>query len=345
MTEGPAYRALALQARTRSVNAAADRTEARAIMRDSIERLRRQITASAGFIGKDCKLVVLPEYVLTGHPVGEPMPVWSDKAAIEPDGPEIEGLASIARDAGVFLAANAYETDANFPALYFQSSLVIDPGGKVVLRYRRLNSLLTPTPHDVWDRYLDLYGIEGVFPVARTEIGNLACIASEEILFPELARCFMMRGAEVFLHSTSEVGSTQLTPKEIARRARAIENLAYVVSANSGGIEGSPIPGASTDGMSKIVDYNGNVLAEAGFGESMVASAEIDLAALRRARRRPGMGNVLSRNRFDLYAGMYATAHFHEANGLGDGTTTPERAHFIEAQRAVIQKLIDEGVL
>src|SRR5687768_395604 len=109
MAEGPAYRVLALQARTRSVNAAAGRAEARAIMRDSIERLRRQITASVAFIGKDCKLVVLPEYVLTGHPVGEPMPVWADKAAIDPDGPEIEGLASIARDAGVFLAANAYE--------------------------------------------------------------------------------------------------------------------------------------------------------------------------------------------------------------------------------------------
>lgn len=340
-----AYRALALQARTRSVNTATDRVEAREIMRVSIERLRRQIASSVAFIGKDCRLVVLPEYFLTGHPVGEPMSVWADRAAIDPDGPEIEALASIARDTGIFLAGNAYETDRNFPDLYFQASFVVDPSGKVVLRYRRLNSLLTPTPHDVWDRYLEIYGIEGVFPVARTEIGNLACIASEEILFPELARCFAIRGAEVFLHSTSEAGSPRLTPKEIARRARATENVAYVVSANSGGIEGSPIPGDSTDGMSKIVDFEGRVLVEAGYGESMVASAEIDLAALRRARRRPGMGNLFVRNRFDLYAGIYASARFHEANGLGDGSAQPDRSYFLEAQRAVIQKLIDEGVL
>jgi predicted amidohydrolase len=343
-TETTAYRALALQARCTSVNGASERAEARAIITASIERLRRQIAASIAFIGPDCRLVVLPEYVLTGHPLGEPIAVWADRAALDPDGPEYGSLASIARDLKIFLAGNAYETDPNFPELYFQASYVIDPSGKVVLRYRRLNSMFTPSPHDVFTRYLEIYGIEGVFPVARTEIGSLACIASEEILFPELARCFAIRGAEVFLHSTSEVGSPSTTPKDVAKRARAIENVAYVVSANTGGIEGSPIPGASTDGGSQIVDHEGRVLVEAGPGESMTAFAEIDLAAIRRARRRPGMSNLFARNRFDLYAEVFASARFHQADGLGDGSA-PERSYFVETQRAVIKRLIDEGVI
>lgn len=344
MADGPAYRALALQARCRSVNAATDRAEARAIMKDSIDRLRRQIASSVAFIGADCRLVVLPEYALTGHPVGEPFEVWMDRAAIEPDGAEEEGIASIARDVGVYLAANAYETDPAFPDLYFQSCLVFDPAGAVVLRYRRLNSLLTPTPYDVWDAYLDRYGLDAVFPVARTEIGNLACIASDEILFPELARVLAIRGAEVFCHSTSETGSPLQTPKDVAKRARAIENLAYVVSANSGGIEGSPIPGESTDGKSKVVDFEGRVLAEAAPGESMVAYAEVDVGALRRNRRRPGMGNLLSRNRFEAYASSYAEASFAEPNGLGNGHR-PERGWFIERQREVIARLEAEGTI
>ena len=102
--------------------------------------------------------------------------------------------------------------------------------------------MFAPTPHDVWDQYLDIYGLEAVFPVAETEIGRLACIASEEILYPEIARCLMMRGAEVFLHSSSEAGSVQLTHKDIAKRARAIENMSYVVSANSAGISGICCP-------------------------------------------------------------------------------------------------------
>jgi predicted amidohydrolase len=333
------YRALALQARCRSVNRAADTAEARAIMTETTGRLAEQIAASVRFVGADCKLVVLPEYFLTGHPVGEPIPVWRERAAIEPDGPEYDALAAVARDNGIFLAGNAYERDANFPDLYFQACFVIDPAGKTVLRYRRLNSVMTPTPHDVWDRYLELYGIDGVFPVARTEIGVLGCIASDEILFPELARALALRGAEVFLHPTSEASSPLTMPKEIARRARAIENLAYVVSANSGGIDGSPIPGESTSGGSQIVDYEGRVLVEAGPGESMVAFAEIDLAALRRARRRPGMGNLLARQRQDAYAPILGTTTIHQPNALTDGGSP------MEAHRAAVQRLIDEGII
>jgi predicted amidohydrolase len=341
-----AYRALALQVRCRSLIDVIDDAEARALVKATIERVRHQIEGSLAFIGRDCRLVVLPEYFLTGHPLGEQPGAWAARAAIAMDGPEHEALGALARELGIFLSGNAYETDQAFPTLFFQTSFVVGPTGDVVLRYRRLNSLLTPTPHDVWDSYLDRYGIEGVFPVARTEIGALACIASEEILFPELARCFAMRGAEVFLHSTSEVASPELTPKDVAKRARAIENLAYVVSANSGGIEGSPIPGESTDGGSQIVDHTGRVLVQAGQGESMVANAEIDLAALRRARRRPGMANLHARNRFTLYASSYAEAAdtFHPANTLAGGRE-PDRASFIETHRAVIERLDSLGLI
>lgn len=339
-----AYRALALQTRCRSLHDVSDRAAASELMRAAIERIGRQIAASVRFIGEDCKLVVLPEYLLSGHPLGGSPAAWADVAAIDPEGPEHDAIAQIARDNGIFLAGNAYERDPNFPELFFQSSFVVDPTGKLVLRYRRLNSLMTPTPHDVWERYLDVYGIDGVFPVARTEIGALACIASEEILFPELARCFALRGAEILLHSTSEASSPLPTAKDIARRARAIENLAYVVSANSAGIEGSPVPGASTDGGSQIVDPEGRVLVEAGPGESMVANAEIDLAALRRARRRPGMQNLLARNRLDAYAPVYEAARIHPANGLSDGRA-PERGWFLERHRAVIDRLADQGLI
>jgi predicted amidohydrolase len=349
LTEGtvsdpaPSYRALALQVRARSVSGCGSE-EARSLIKSALERVRRQVEASLRFIGSDCRLVVLPEYFLTGHPLGEPVPAWADLAAIEVEGPEYESLRSMAQGLGIFLAGNAYETDRNFPGIYFQACFLIDPAGEVVLRYRRLNSMFTPTPHDVWDRYLEIYGVGSIFPVARTEIGNLACVASEEILFPELARCFAMRGAEVILNPTSEAGSPQLTPKHVARRARAIENLVYVVSANTAGIEGSPIPEDSADGGSQIVDYEGRVLSEAGRGESMVANAGLDMGALRRARRRPGMANLLARNRFDLYAESYGAALFHRANGFGDGSV-PDRTAFLEAQQAVIQRLVDEGLI
>ena len=168
--------------------------------------------------------------------------------------------------------------------------------------------MYTATPHDVWDRFVEMYGAEAAFPVADTPLGKLACIASEEILFPEVARSLALRGAEIFLHSSSETGSPIATKKGIAKRARAIENLAYVVSANSAGIFGADIPAASTDGGSQIIDTEGRILAEASSGESMVACTEIDPAKVRHQRGRIGMDNYLARLRTEPFASTYQSS-------------------------------------
>jgi predicted amidohydrolase len=344
------YAALALQLATACVNDCQDRDAARRRMAENLARVGASVAASKGFIrqfsGIDVRLVVLPEYFLTGFPLGESVPVWRDKAALAIDGPEYQALADIAARTDVYLAGNAYEVDPHFPELYFQTCFIIAPSRETVLRYRRMISLSAPTPYDVWDRYLEIYGLEGVFPVADTPIGRLAAIASEEIQYPEIARMGAMRGAEIFVHPSSEVGSPLATTKELGRRARAAENIAYVVSANSAALTGIPIPAESTTGMSKVVDYYGQILAEAApGGESMVAYATIDLGALRACRRKTGLSNVLSRQPYQAYAESYRDNVFHPANALlKDGAVrVPERRDFSDGQRADIDRLARSG--
>jgi len=338
----PYYQALALQTRCFAVNGM-QADDARARMMSTIDRIGGQIRASKAFIGQDLKLVVLPEYFLTSFPTRESIAQWHDIGCIDMDGKAYEALGNIAQSNHVYLSGNVYERDPNFPALYFQTSFCIAPNGDTILRYRRLNSMFAPTPHDVWDQYLDIYGLEGVFPVADTSIGRLGAVASEEILYPEISRMMAMRGAEILLHSSSEASSAQISQKEVAKRARAIENMVYVVSANSAGISGIGIPADSTNGNSQIIDPKGHMLAEAAQGESMIAHAEIDLEAIRRLRRRPGMGNLLARQRFELYAQMYEQHSFYPANTLKDGIT--DKSQFMQQQMATIKKLSDEGVI
>ncbi|MBL0123711.1 MAG: nitrilase [Betaproteobacteria bacterium] len=341
------YLALALQSACYAVNLCPDSDSARVAMQRNIDRVYRQIVASRAFIGPGLRLVVAPEYFLTGYPLGDTLPGWAEKAALAPDGPEYRILGEMCKNLGLYFSGNAYETDAHFPGLYFQTSFIIDDAGRLVLRYRRLVSMYAPTPHDVWDRYLDIYGLDGVFPVADTPLGRLACIASEEILYPEIARTLALRGAEVFLHSSSEVCSPRLTPKDIAKRARAYENCAYVVSANTGGMRDVDFPESSADGLSKIIDCKGEVLAEAGTGESMVANAYIDITTLRRHRRTPGMANMLARQRLELFAATYAES-VHPPNTMLDENGrpfVPERAQFAATQLRTIEKLIANGVL
>ncbi|GAA2844243.1 nitrilase-related carbon-nitrogen hydrolase [Nonomuraea rubra] len=319
-----AYTALALQMETRvgaGIGAA-------------IDRIATRVGGSKAWLGPELRLVVLPEYVLTGFPMRESPAQWRDRAALDPGGPEYRALGAVAADHDVFLCVNAYERDEHFPDLFFQATVILSPAGEAVLRYRRLHSLFSPTPYDVWERYLEIYGIDGVLPVARTELGNLAVVASEEILVPELARALALRGAEVLCNPTSEASSPQLTPKAVARRARAVENLAYVVSANSGGLTGIAIPGDSTNGGSEVIDPQGRVLAQAGPGETLVAAAELDLAALRRARLRPGLANLLSRVKTGLWAEEYAR---HDVERPAKGV--PDRAELRARQLEAIARL------
>lgn len=340
------YFAVALQMDCDGVHPDRDRESARRRMLASIGRIDRLLAGAKRWIGRDLKLAVLPEYVLTGPPWGETIPEWTEKAALDPQGPEYAGLAGLAQKHELYLAGNAYETDRHFPGLYFQACFVFDPSGSRILTYRRLISMFAPTPHDVWDRYLDVYGLEAVFPVADTPLGRLAAIASEEILYPEVARCHAVAGAEVLLHSTSETGAFSLTQKQIARRARALENLAYVVSANNAALHGIDVPADSSNGGSDIIDYLGNQLVQAATGESMVANACLDLAGLRAWRRRPGMGNMLSRQALELFAEVYARADLRRRNGLLDGSRVlvPERSYFLEAQRAAIERMSARGI-
>lgn len=336
-----AFTALALQLKCEAVNRARSSSEAREMMQGAIAKLSPQIAAARAFIGADCRLVVLPEYWLTGFPMRESLKEWGTKACLEMNDPIYDALGEIAQQQGIFLAGNAYELDPHFPDLYFQTCFVLDPAGNLVLRYRRINSMYAPTPHDVWDKYLDCYGLEGVFPVAKTAIGNLAAVASDEILFPEVARCLTLRGAEILLHPTSEIYGNARAPKEAAKVSRAVENMVYVVSANTAGLANTPILESSVDGGSKIIDYRGLILAETGPGESMAAYGEIDLVALRRYRQRGGIKNLLSRQRLDAYAELYGQSSIYPANTMANGGI--DRSHFLATQKTAIEQLSKLG--
>jgi predicted amidohydrolase len=309
------WRATCIQMRSSIASLADSQAAAWNIIEENLDR-------AVGLIESACNsevvpdLVVVPEFAFQGPPHGETPEQWIDKACATIPGAITWRLQEVARSSGIFIAGNQFETDPRWPGRFFNTCFLIDRAGEVILKFRRINTAAWTSPHDLMDAYLSEVGWEGAFPVVDTELGRIAMIACGEIAVPEVARVFMMRGAEIFLHPTNEERSAGL---EAAKIARAAENMAFVVSANVAGGIGFSKDGRVQGGRSHIIDYLGRSLAfEAKADQTIGVSADIDLQALREARNDVGMGNNLARARWDMYRPFYASAVGYPANQFLD---------------------------
>lgn len=337
--------ATCIQTLNHVVNDANSRAEAMQIVHRSLDRWDLFIRLAVGrSSGGPRNLVLFPEFALTGFPLHESAAEWIEKACIEIPGPETQRLQEMAQKYGTFIGANAYERDPQWPGRYFNCCFLIDPSGNVILKYKRVNTVNAPSPHDFMDRYFDHYGVEGAFPVAKTELGNIGMIPCGEIMYPEACRVLMFRGAEVILHPTSDHGAGDTIGWESAKRTRASENMVYLVSSNSGGMVGSQ-PNANNMGHSKIIDYNAIVLADSGGpGENVRTQATIDVEGLRRVRSQVGPLNRIARQRTEMYMRVYNDAHFYPPNSFVDQPMA-SKAKISEIMRDTMKRLGDSGVI
>lgn len=309
------WRATCIQMESTVACNAATHDEAWTIIEGNINRAQTMIR-SACEGPKPPKLVVLPEFALQGPPRATPVTEWIAKACTTIPGSITDRFAVLARRYGIFIAGNQFEVDPHWPDRCFNSSFVLDPTGEVILRYRRINTATWTSPHDILDIYLEAYGQDGLFPIADTELGRLSIFPCGEIVVPEIARAFMMRGAEILLHPSNEPITATA---EAAKICRAAENKAYLISTNVAGGIGFSVDGVEKGGRSQIVDFTGKVLAiEDTSAETTRVSAMIDVEALRAARRDRGMANGLLRSRWHVYKPLFEKAEFYPANGLAD---------------------------
>jgi predicted amidohydrolase len=304
-----------------------DRRGAWKVIDGNIARAVKLIDQACAVPASKPQLVVLPEFAMQGPPHGNTIDQWIEKACVPIPGPITSRLQEVARRQAIFVAGNQFEIDAKWPGRFFNTCFLIDPDGEVILRFRRINTALWPSPHDFMDAYIAEEGFDGAFPVVETELGRIAMIACGEIAVPEVARVFMMRGAEVILHPTNEENSAA---QEAAKVARAAENMVYVISANVAHGIGFSKDGSILGGRSHILDYRGNTLSfEQGVEETLAVSAEIDLGRLREARNDAGIANHLARARWDMYRPFYAAAvgyppnQFLEAPMINSDATVP----------------------
>lgn len=146
----------------------------------------------------------------------------------------------------------------------YNTALLLDPEGSIAARYRKIHLF----GYQSDERNILNAGRDVV--VVDTPWGSSGFSTCYDLRFPELFRQMVDKGAKFFL-IPSAWPMARLDAWRLFNRARAHENLAYLISCNCAGINA----GNRYAGHSMIVDPLGQVIAEGGDTEEVV-TAEID---------------------------------------------------------------------
>ncbi|HTW74636.1 MAG TPA: carbon-nitrogen hydrolase family protein [Steroidobacteraceae bacterium] len=210
----------------------------------------------------------------------------ADKRAIaEPDGegPVQHFLSERARQLGLWIVAGTTPLADNPGERVAAACLVYDDNGRRVARYDKIHLFDVDIPGREESYRESAHIAPGSRPVlVPTPAGLLGLSVCYDVRFPELYRLMAAGGAQWFTVPAAFTVPTGRAHWETLLRARAIENLCYVVAAGQWGRHAS---GRDTYGDSLIVDYWGAVLARLSEGTGMV-TATLDMAAQEETRQR-----------------------------------------------------------
>jgi omega-amidase len=216
--------------------------------------------------GQGADVIVLPELWTTGYDLNR-----LDEIA-DPEGRETSSLISeLARKHSVHIVAGSVAARTGEGVA--NTLLVFDKHGNLAGRYGKahLFRLMDEEKHLVAGNTAGLFRLDGV---------SCAGVICYDIRFPELARKLALGGAKI-LFVPAEWPHPRLHHWRTLLQARAIENQMFVVSCNTVGDSG----GTSFFGHSMIIDPWGEVIAEAGDEETILA-AEVDLSLADEVRGR-----------------------------------------------------------
>lgn len=230
------------------------------------------------------RLVALPEnFALLGRRE-------QDKLAVaEPDGagPIQDFLADTACRHGIHLIGGTIPLRGADPQRVRAACLLHGPDGQRLARYDKIHLFDVDVGESAagGERYRESASIEPGQTVVtvNTELGCIGLAVCYDLRFPELFRALQARGAQILVLPSAFTETTGAAHWHLLCRARAVENLCYLVAPGQGGLHDN---GRRTYGHSLIASPWGEVLAERiEMGEG-TACATIDLAAMERVRER-----------------------------------------------------------
>jgi nitrilase len=190
-------------------------------------------------------------------------------------GPIQEFLADAARRYKLWIVAGSVPMNSPQDGKCYGASIVYDSDGGASPIYRKMHLFDVDLPgRDERYRESATMDFGDDLVIVPTPLGQLGLSICYDLRFPELYRRLVDDGATVLSIPAAFTATTGKAHWHSLLRARAIENLAYVIAA---GQHGSHPGGRKTFGHSVIIGPWGQVIAELEAGDGIV-DAEIDPA-------------------------------------------------------------------
>jgi len=245
----------------------------------SVPRVGENLAAAEKLIAKaaqqDASLVVLPEYFsIMSRQESERIKVAEDDG----QGPIQDFLVEMAKKHRLWLIGGSIPLHSNNPTKTYNSSLVYNPEGERVARYDKIH-LFGFTKGK--EHYNESKTIEpGAHPVVvSTPFAKIGLSVCYDLRFPELYRSF--GAVDLIVVPSAFTETTGQVHWEILLRARAIENLCYVLAPAQGGKHEN---GRETYGNSILIDPWGAVMHRLDKGEGVLVG-ELDHEKINKVRK------------------------------------------------------------
>jgi len=203
-----------------------------------------------------------------------------DKVAareIPGDGPIQQFLADTARRHGVWLIGGSVPLACDDPDKVWNASLVYDDRGNAVARYDKIHLFGFDNGREKYSEERTIAHGSRVVAV-DSPFGRIGLSICYDLRFPELYRA--LGDVDLIFVPSAFTETTGAAHWEPLLRARAIENLAYVVAPAQGGVHPN---GRETHGHSMVIDPWGRILAQRAKAPGVVL-ADIDPASQREVR-------------------------------------------------------------
>ncbi len=247
------------------------------VTRDRSENISKAISFFEDYIPlhPDIDMVLLPEiwtYAFdTSKDVEKQIATYGESL----DGELVSRIRGYAKKYGIWINTGSLPIYTSGEK-WTNTSILINREGEIVSTYDKMHVC-------GWSDETLFFEYGKRVVVTPSEFGALGSMICYDIRFPELARSLCLKGAKIILVN-SAFGQNPANPKlELWRsllKARAIENMAYVVACDQCG---DGYGSLSYFGHSIIVDPYGRTIAEAG-NEEEVLIGELDMQLVEKAR-------------------------------------------------------------